>query len=401
MKDLAQDRRGNGARWLDRWPAVLRVVAGLLAGLWLCPPALAGEPEVLSPLKIAERVTAPLMTGQDGRLYGTSSGGRHGQGMVFRLADDGQREVLHHFAGPDGDWPRGLLQAPDGGLMGVTFRGGRFNDGTVFRIDPRGRLETLHHFQRSPTGGGWPQAELMQSRDGEFFGSTSLGGPADAGAIFRLKGNGQITWLHWFDPDRGDGGGPAGRLIEASDGRFYGTTVYGGRRGHGTVFSMRRNGTLKVLHSFDFEGTDGYHPNTGVTEGPDGLLYGVAEGHRQNRRGLIYRLPRKGPLEVVHDFPPPSEQNGREPLLPLTLGRDGALYGSTSQGGIGGQSGTLFRFTTGGQLTTLHAFGPQDPVGGDTSCALLERADGEFIGATSAGGPKGRGSIFRLQLSPP
>lgn len=399
MANMALHRGRMVAGGPGRWLAA----AWLAACLWLgcCPLAQAGEPEPLYRMKSSEFVSAPLVLGQDELLYGTASGGQSGKGLVFRLTGDGRRQVLHHFSGADGDEPMGLVQAPDGALYGVTVRGGSHNDGTVYRIDPTGQFETLHHFQRSATGGGWPRATLMLSRDGHFYGSTSLGGPADAGAIFRLKGQGPITWLHWFDPALDDGGYPEGRLIEASDGLFYGTTAGGGRRGSGTVFSMKRDGTVRVLHNFDFQGTDGNSPDTGVTEGPDGLLYGVAEGHRLNRRGLIYRLPRNGPLEVVYDFPPPSEQNGREPLQPLTLGRDGAFYGSTSRGGIGGQSGTLFRYTTDGQFTPLHAFGPEDPVGEVASAALLERADGEFIGATTWGGPRGRGSIFRLQVSPP
>ena len=374
-----------------------RIAVWLSALLWLSATAWAGQPTVVSSLTASELVTAPLVLGRDGQLYGTSGGGRHGKGTVFRLTEQGKRQVLHHFAGPDGEAPLGLVQASDGGLYGVTNRGGAFNDGTVYRIEPTGEFRTLHAFQRGVASGGWPRAALMASRDGSFYGSTSLGGPAGAGAIFRMSAEGQLTWLHWFDPALKEGSGPSGRLIEARDGLLYGTTVGGGKRGHGTVFSLQRTGELRTLHSFDFNGTDGHHPDTGVTEGPDGLLYGVAEGHRLNRRGLIYRLPPDGALEVIYNFPPPSEDNGREPLQPLLLGRDGKLYGSTSMGGIGRLSGTLFRLASDGRLTTLHAFGPDDPAGQRTSCGLMERADGEFLGATSAGGPVGGGSIFRLQ----
>jgi uncharacterized repeat protein (TIGR03803 family) len=38
------------------------------------------------------------------------------------------------------------------------------------------------------------------------------------------------------------------------------------------------------------------------------------------------------------------------------LGRDGNLYGVTSQGGVGTNSGTFYRLTLAGELTTLWTF---------------------------------------------
>jgi uncharacterized repeat protein (TIGR03803 family) len=386
-----------------RWPSPLglrRWGIGLLMGAaaLFAAAAQVAEPEVIYPFARSEGTSAPLVPGPDGLLYGAGYPGKYGQGMVFRLAADGQLEVLHHFTSSDGAGPLGLVLASDGFFYGVTASGGAFDAGTAFRISPQGGFKLLHTFQRG-VDGGWPRANLLLASDGHFYGTTLVGGSADRGTVFRMNANGHVKLLHAFGSAEGDGAYPLGRLIGGSDGLLYGTTS-GGGHGFGTVYKMHRNGVVKVLHSFSFDGHDGYSPDTGVTEGPDGLFYGVADGHRENRRGLIFRVDRRGHLEVVCTFPPPVEVNGRQPHQPLTLGRDGAFYGTTSGGGAHKTGGTIFRFTTDGVLTTLYSFDGDSPVGQREANALVELGDGEFVGATYSGGEADRGSIYRLRVPP-
>ncbi len=374
---------------------------GLLLGMaaWSAVAAPATEAEALYPFAGAEGTSAPLVSGPDGLLYGAGYPGLHGQGMVFRLTADGQLEVLHDFAHNEGAGPLGLVLAPDGFFYGVTAAGGAFDAGTAFRISPQGGFERLHAFEPGVDGKG-PRGNLLLASDGHFYGTTLQGGPTNRGTAFRMNARGHVTLLHAFGSADGDGAYPIGRLIEGSDGLLYGTTS-GGGRGFGTVYKMHRNGVVKVLHGFSFDGRDGYSPDNGVTEGPDGLFYGVAEGHRENRRGLIFRVDSRGHLDVVCTFPPPVELNGRQPHKPLTLGRDGAFYGTTSGGGAYRTGGTVFRFTTDGVLTTLYSFDGDSPVGQRAANALVEQADGEFVGATYSGGETNRGSIYRLRVTPP
>jgi uncharacterized repeat protein (TIGR03803 family) len=77
-----------------------------------------------------------------------------------------------------------------------------------------------------------------------------------------------------------DGSGPAGTLTLDSAGNLYGTTFYGGSNncgyGCGTVFKLTHHSsqwTVATLYEFR-GGTDGRHPYGGVTFGPDGALYG-------------------------------------------------------------------------------------------------------------------------------
>ena len=76
--------------------------------------------------------------------------------------------------------------------------------------------------------------------------------------------------VHRFQTD----GGAYGRLIQATDGNFYGTTNLGGANGVGTIFKMSASGTLTTLHSFGY--TEGANPKAALLQGADGNFYGTA-----------------------------------------------------------------------------------------------------------------------------
>jgi len=71
------------------------------------------------------------------------------------------------------------------------------------------------------------------------------------------------------------------------------------------------------------------------------------------------------------------------PEGPLVQGTDGNLYGTTAEGGTTG-NGTIFKITTGGTLTTIYSFCPENQCsGGVASSALIQAANGNFYGAAS------------------
>ena len=386
---------------MQRVPARWALATAALAAL-MSPAARATDVAVepIHAITAADgEVLGRLVVGPDGALYGTSYLGSNGKGAVFRLDAAGRYRVLHDFDGADGEIPRGLTAGPDGQLYGVAFRGGQFGWGSLYRVSPEGRFKLLHSFSHVGQDGGSPNGRLLLASDGQFYGTTSIGGAWDAGTVFRMNRHGEIKVLHEFGSIDHDGGAPNGELTEGSDGLIYGTTLGGGEECCGTVYKMHRNGEMHVLHSFWFDGRDGYSPDSGVTEGPDGRFYGVVDGHRLNRRGLIYRVDRRGEFEIVYDFPGPEELNGREPQWALTLGRDGRLYGSTSTGGAH-SAGTLFQLNTDGTLTTLYHFDGSSKVGSHADNPLVEVNEGEFIGTTLGGGKWSRGSIYRMSVSP-
>lgn len=144
----------------------------------------------------------------------------------------------------DGELPvGGLVQATNGAFYGTTNAGG-LGCGTVFKITPRGALTSLYSFCSRPNGadGANPSAGLAQGTDGNFYGITSgdttsvICGSVICGTAFDITIAGTLTTLHSFGFI--DGETPAGALMQATNGRFYGTTLEGGTFNSGTVFSL-------------------------------------------------------------------------------------------------------------------------------------------------------------------
>ena len=217
-----------------------------------------------------------LIQATDGNLYGTTGhGGSNGYGTVFKITPGGALTTVYSFCSQsgckDGALPQtGLIQATDGNLYG-TSNGGAHGDGTVFKITPGGRLTTLHSFDG--TDGEVPGSALVQATGGNFYGTTAFGGAHGDGTVFKITPSGTLTTLHSFDGT--DGTVPNG-LLQATNGNFYGTTFSGANDSCyfigscGTVFEITPSGKLTTLHSFD--STDGANPNL-LVQDTNGSFY--------------------------------------------------------------------------------------------------------------------------------
>ncbi|HEV2177823.1 MAG TPA: choice-of-anchor tandem repeat GloVer-containing protein [Terriglobia bacterium] len=229
---------------------------------------------------------AGLIQATDGNFYGTTfSGGANSYGTVFKIAPSGTLTTLYSFCSQsgcgDGSLPSaGLIQAVDGNFYGTTSSGGanRYY-GTVFRITASGTLTTLYSFcsQTNCADGAGPSG-LVQAADGNLYGTTSGGGGSgiSAGTVFKITPSGALTKLYSFCSQSGctDGNFPAATLVQATDGNFYGTTDIGGVGGsYGTVFKVTPRGILTTLHRFD--STDGANPYAGLVQDTNGNFYGT------------------------------------------------------------------------------------------------------------------------------
>ena len=262
--------------------------------------------------------------------------------------------TLVNFNGANGaaPQPESLAQGTDGNLYGTTRKGGPNNGGTVFKMTPAGALTTLYNFcsttaQAGCLDGTDPAGALVQATDGNFYGTTGFGGPFGAGTVFKITGSGSLTTLHSFDNT--DGNDPNSRLFPASDGSFYGTTAFGGNvsecpvfHGCGTVFNITSSGALTTLYKFCSQTgcTDGAVPFLGLAQGGDGNFYGATFGGGGPDGGTIFKISAQGTLTTLHtfcvDFYPFC--GGRYPLG-LVQGTDGNFYGMT----VGDGPGTVFR----------------------------------------------------------
>ena len=276
--------------------------------------------------------------------------GYPGYGTIFRITPGGTLTTLHSFCAqswpcPDGAFPQaGLIQATDGNFYGTTYAGGANGGGTVFKITPSGPLTTIYSFcsQTGCADGDYPRAALVQATDGNLYGTTEAGGAYTGdGTVFKMTPSGTLTTLHRFCARRGCVGGysPFAGLIQAADGNFYGTTFLGGANNNGAVFKITPSGTLTTLHRFD--GTDGTNPSAGLVQATDGNFYGTTS----YGEGTVFQITPSGTLTTLYSF-----FDGADPWAGLTQDTNGSFYGTTSSGGGAGPgigNGTVFGLSTG------------------------------------------------------
>lgn len=235
--------------------------------------------------------TGGLIEDVEGNFYGvTDEGGEFGFGTVFEVSQTGQERILYSFHNlPDGHNPLYETLAMDSNrnLYGTTFDGGAFNQGAVFKVNATtGKEEILHSFGANGDG-ALPASGLLLDAKGNLYGTTSNDGIAHAGTIFKLSPTGKETLLHKFG-GTGDGICPYGSLLRDANGDFYGTTMYGGANGDGTVYRLTSNGQEAVLHSFAW--SDGMNPFGGLVQDAVGNLYGTTAVGGTSGFGTVFKI---------------------------------------------------------------------------------------------------------------
>ncbi len=312
-----------------------------------------------------------LVQATDGNFYGTTErGGPNALGSVFKVTPAGVLTTLHTFTFldylVDGDYPEaGLVLATDGNFYGTTYSGGANSYGTVFKITPDGTLTTLHSFQGYPTEGSNSQAVLVQGSDGNFYGTTLLGGANRYGTVFKITPSGTVSTLYSFCATGypcPDGDKPTAGLVQCSDGNFYGTTLYGGAANGGTAFKITASGTLTTLYSFgtQLNNADGIFPEDGLVQAADGNFYGTASGGGISY-GTVFRL-----------------DAGISGVL-LSVSKDGSGLVSSADGHIYCGSTCLYSYFPGTKVTLSGVPSPGYTFTGWTGC---DQTNGSYCSVT-------------------
>ncbi|MEQ1559560.1 MAG: choice-of-anchor tandem repeat GloVer-containing protein [Methyloglobulus sp.] len=317
--------------------------------------------------------------------------------------------TLHKFVGVEGDIPHGFLaQNRDGSLFGSTE--GQSINPTVFKITPAGVFSVLHTFNAAPAKSTSP---LILGLDGNFYG-TSGNGNLLGGTIFKMTPAGVITVLHTFGSVLNDGFNMGGHFanfgtglippVQAPDGTLYGTTNSGGKNNSGIVYKLTPSGTYTILRHFTFSVTDGALPLAPLIIGKDGNLYGTTRvgGKPSASSGTVFRITPTGAFKILHSFDATITDGGHQPNAPLVQGTDGNFYGTTKGSGVTVTQGNVFKITPSGVYTNLHRFDSATAFAQGTlpTAGLVQGSDGNFYGATSAGGkaiPFGNyGVLFKI-----
>jgi uncharacterized repeat protein (TIGR03803 family) len=350
-----------------------------------------------------------LIGGPAGRLYGTTNGGGPSDdGTVFELKRTGpgyaERSLYAFQGGTDGELPYGnLVLASNGTLYGTTYSGGAIGSGCIFALTPSGNHyaeSVIYSFKGSPGDGGNPYAGLSVDASGTLYGTTLYGGTFGAGTVFSLKptASGYVETVLYSFSGASDGATPYGGVLPAGDGNLYGTSTYGGAEQDGVVYSLTPvNGGYaeNVLHNFT-GGSDGAHPVGTLVESKKGDVFGTTLDGGKGSAGTVFRVDTasKPYVEsVLYAFT--GGGDGGTPYGNLVLGDHDKLYGTTSSGGTG--AGTVFELAKVRQgfaetvLATFSGF-PQEA----TPYAGLFARDGILYGTTFGGGFDGYGTVFSI-----
>jgi len=363
---------------------------------------------------------AGLIFDGSGNLYGTTEyGGSEGAGTVFELTPSANgtwtEKVLHSFGkGLDGVIPiAGVIFGANGHLYGTTYAGGSEGVGTVFELTPSANgtwtEKVLHSFGEGEDG-ATPEAGLVFDESGNLYGTTTLGGAYGDGTVFELTPSANGTWtetvLHSFKPNGHNPLYPEAGLIFDGIGNLYGTTYGGGAYSNGTVFELTSGAnetrTVRVLHSFQFNGKDGFVPEAGLIFDLTGDLYGTTTEGGTYDNGTVFELtPSTNDTwteKVLHSFDH-NLPGGTIPFSGLIFDDSGNLYGTAYVGGAHG-FGTVFELTPGADGNwaekVLHSFNPSVHDGLSPSAGLILDGSGHLYGTTLAGGRYGYGAVFEV-----
>lgn len=301
--------------------------------------------------------------------------------------------------------PGSPILVPNGGinvLYAMTGGGGGYpncdgNCGSIFKINTDGtgysNIWTFQGVYYVGTGDGAnPYGSLVF--DGTYiYGMTEWGGPFidgqtyyNYGTTFNLNadGTGYNGNIYDFYP-ASKGVNPYGSLIEAGGNR-YGMTNMGGGNGKGTIWKS----SVGSVH--DFAGSDGAYPYGDLIS--DGTyLYGMTPRGGQGDKGVVFKYNLStSAYNVLLEFG--NTTTGAHPYGSLIF-IGGTLYGMT-KGDDTTTFGNIFKITTSGIYTHLHAF--NNPNGISPFGSLIYHK-GFLFGMTKYGGTSYAGTLFKADLN--
>jgi len=180
------------------------------------------------------------------RIFGITETGGTGAGSIFELnPNNAVFRTVHSFTcESDGCFPTAGLSISGSMLLGAGLFGGTNGGGVVFSFDPASdTVAPIYNFGTTAYDGNFPMAPILASGS-TLFGTTLYGGTGLGGTLFEVNSTtGAETILYNFGntlagiPQTSGGYSPAGALTEAG-GVLYGTTSAGGPGNAGTIFSF-------------------------------------------------------------------------------------------------------------------------------------------------------------------
>jgi uncharacterized repeat protein (TIGR03803 family) len=322
--------------------------------------------------------------------------------ITFSLAVHAEAQTFSYFTNFSArDEGASVMQATDGNLY-MGGGPGAYGRGAILRVTPSGGFNVLYSFcsQRGCPDGNYPSTPILGS-DGNFYGTTESGGNRfEGGTVYKMTLDGQLTTLYSFctTNECPDGAEPGG-IIQASDGNLYGITIGAAMQDSGTLFRVSTTGEFKTLHYFcsAVNCVDGYEQSPPI-QGIDGNLYGTTLLGGAHSGGVLYRLSLAGEYTILYNFCSLSDCLDGGGPTGIVQDAQGNFFGTTSAGGKQARSGdgygTVFEFTSKNQYIVLDTF---DYIHGDPVGGLTLASDGNLYGTTRGEGDDGNGgTVFEV-----
>lgn len=339
-----------------------------------------------------------VIEGTDGKLYGmTSKGGVHNKGVIFRYDRAAMvYQKIYDFDSINGGEPEaGLIQGKDGKLYGLTNTGGNENYGVLFQFDPATSTLVKKFDFGGLINGGNPLGTLIQAKNGKLYGLTSAGGKDDAGVLFEFDPATSSYSKKVELTGQADGNAPYGSLMEASDGNLYGVTSGGGANGYGVLFQFNPLSSAYNV-KFDFDDVvSGMAPQSSLIQANDGKLYGTAEYGGTHGDGLIFQYDiATSVFTKKFEFNDLEKITGKYAIGAMIQASNGMLYGMGYNGGID-NSGVVYKFDPSTSTFNKEFDFHKASEGSHPVASMVQAKDKMLYGVTQFGGIKNNGTIFQ------
>jgi uncharacterized repeat protein (TIGR03803 family) len=294
-----------------------------------------------------------LMQASNNKLYGMAAlGGTNGgnAGVLFEYNSDTDTytkkfdfdSIDAQGCCPSGCIPVGsLIQALNNKLYGMTTYGGTNGYGVLFEYDITNNTYTKKLDFDSINTGAYSYGNLMQASNGKLYGMTTYGGANDDGVLFEYDITNNIFTKKLDFVENNTGSWPNGSLIQVN-GKLYGMTYAGGANGVGVLFEYDPN-TNTYIKKFDFDYTNtGDFPEGSLLQASNNKLYGMTTQGGTNNDGVLFEYD-LGTDTYTKKLDFDSASTGKYPRGSLMQTPDGKLYGMTTQGGTN-NNGTFFKY---------------------------------------------------------
>ena len=185
---------------------------------------------------------------------------------------------------------------------------------------------------------------------------------------------------------------PAGIMSQGRDGNLYTTVQNNGLVSRGTTFKMSLAGVPTTLYNFcSLTGcADGSYPDGGLILGVDGNFYGTTNSGGSHNSGTTFKMTPAGAITTLWNFTASGTDNGA-PWYPVLQAQDGNFWG-VSQAIYAFTYGAIYKVTPSGTFTAF----PFNYTNGATPDLPTQGTDGNFYGVARGGGAHGFGTIYKV-----